>query len=95
MEPGLKSLTFAPTSTISPTNSCSTTIGTGIVFAAQASQEWMCRSVPQTPLLRTRIDTSLMPIWGSGTSCNQRLGSAFALTRALILPPLRPILAPI
>jgi hypothetical protein len=35
---GWKSLTFEPTSTISPTNSWPTTMGTGIVFCAQASQ---------------------------------------------------------
>ena len=31
-------VTLAPTSTISPTNSWPTTIGTGMVFCAQASQ---------------------------------------------------------
>ena len=38
ISPTWKSLTFEPTSTISPTNSWPTTIGTGIVFCAQASQ---------------------------------------------------------
>ncbi len=38
MSPGRKSATFEPTATISPTNSWPTTIGTGIVFWAQASQ---------------------------------------------------------
>ncbi len=37
ISPTWKSLTFEPTSTISPTNSCPTTIGTGIVCCAQAS----------------------------------------------------------
>ena len=36
--PTLKSLTFEPTSTTSPTNSWPTTIGTGIVSRAHASQ---------------------------------------------------------
>src|SRR5690606_31148271 len=36
--PARKSFTLEPTSTTSPTNSCPTTIGTGIVFCAQASQ---------------------------------------------------------
>ena len=31
-------LTFEPTSTISPTNSCPMTIGTGMVFRAHSSQ---------------------------------------------------------
>ena len=38
MSPGWKSLTLEPTATISPTNSWPTTIGTGIVCCAQASQ---------------------------------------------------------
>ena len=79
MSPGWKSLTFAPTSTISPTNSCPITSGTGIVFCAHASHEWMWRSVPQMPVFRTRISTSLMPISGSGTSSSHkpRLGPRF------------------
>src|SRR5580692_5333574 len=35
--PGKKSFTLEPTATTSPTNSWPTTIGTGIVFCAQAS----------------------------------------------------------
>ena len=54
----------APTSTISPTNSWPTTSGGSIVFAAHASHDSMCRSVPQMPVLWTRIRTSLMPISG-------------------------------
>ena len=84
--PGWKSLTFEPTSTISPTNSCPITSGTGIVFCAQASHEWMCRSVPQMPVLRTRISTSLIPTSGSGTSSSQSPGSAFAFTSARTAP---------
>ena len=87
ISPGWKSLTLEPTSTISPTNSCPITSGTGIVFCAHASHEWMCRSVPQMPVLRTRIRTSLIPISGSGTSSSQSPGSAFALTSARTAPP--------
>ena len=36
--PTWKSLTFEPSATTSPTNSWPMTIGTGIVFCAQASQ---------------------------------------------------------
>ena len=82
--PGWKSLTFEPTSTISPTNSCPTTSGGSIVFAAQLSHDSMCRSVPQIPVLWTRIRTSLMPIVGRGTSWSRSPGPASALTRASI-----------
>ena len=78
-------MTFAPTSTTSPTNSWPTTIGTGIVWRAQASQLWMCTSVPQIPVRSTRINTSLMPICGTGTSSNQRPGRASRFTSAFIL----------
>src|SRR5687767_14831201 len=44
----------------------------------------MWRSVPQIPVLCTRISTSLMPQVGSGTSCSHRPGSDFALTSAFI-----------
>src|SRR5262245_3321629 len=44
----------------------------------------MCRSVPQMPVLWTRMSTSLMPALGSGTSWSQRPGSDFALTRAFM-----------
>ena len=64
ISPTWKSLTFEPTSTISPTNSCPTTIGTGIVCFAQASQVSMCTSVPQIPVRSTLISTSLIPIRG-------------------------------
>src|SRR5689334_5281258 len=47
----------------------------------------MCKSVPQTPVLSTRISTSSLPIAGTGTSSNQRPGSARALTSAFILLP--------
>ncbi len=92
ISPTWKSLTFEPASTISPTNSCPTTIGTGIVRFAQASHASMCTSVPQIPVRNTLISTSLIPIRGTGTSSSQRPGLASFLTRASIvsmweLPP--------
>src|SRR5712692_7228608 len=47
----------------------------------------MWRSVPQMPVRRTRIRTSLMPIFGSGTSSSQRPGSLLLLTSARIFGP--------
>src|SRR5215467_11461000 len=47
----------------------------------------MCKSVPQTPVLSTRISTSSLPSAGTGTSSSQRPGSARALTSAFILLP--------
>ena len=76
MSPGAKSFTFEPIATTSPANSCPTTIGTGIVRCAQASQARMCRSVPQMPVRSTRISTSLMPTSGSGASTSQSPGRA-------------------
>ena len=64
-------------------NSWPTTIGTGIVACAHASQWRMCRSVPQIDVLRTRISTSASPGTGCGTSSIHRPGSALALTSAL------------
>src|ERR1051326_4103807 len=45
----------------------------------------MCRSVPQMPARSTRISTSLMPIWGRGTSRIHRPGLASCLTSAFIV----------
>ena len=53
-----------------------------IVRCAHASQRWMCTSVPQIPVLATRILTSLIPTPGSGTSSSQRPGSARLFTSA-------------
>src|SRR5271157_3293146 len=50
----------------------------------------MWRSVPQIPVRSTRISTSLMPIFGTSTSSNQRPGSRRLFTRALILLPSGP-----
>src|SRR6267143_2765657 len=44
----------------------------------------MCRSVPQMPVHRTRIFTSLMPGSGSGTSSNHRPRAARLFTSAFI-----------
>ncbi len=80
--PGAKPVTFEPTSTTSPTNSWPITSGTGIVRCAHASQRWMWTSVPQIPVVPTRIKTSLIPNSGSGTSSSQTPGSARLLTSA-------------
>src|SRR5579862_3213934 len=48
----------------------------------------MCRSVPQIPVLSTRMSTSSRPASGSGTSSTTRPGSARALTRAFTGPTL-------
>src|SRR6187402_226351 len=45
----------------------------------------MCMSVPQIAVLPTLISTSLGPTLGSGMSCIQMPGSAFALTSAFML----------
>src|SRR2546425_496643 len=44
----------------------------------------MWRSVPQMPVLWTRMRTSLMPGLGTGTSSSQRPGFECALTSAFI-----------
>ncbi len=87
--PTWKSVTFEPTSTISPTNSCPTTIGTGIVCFAQASHASMCTSVPQMPVRKTLMSTSLIPIRGTGTSSSHRPGLASFFTRASIVSIVR------
>ena len=55
-----------------------------MVACAHASQWWMCRSVPQIDVLRTRMSTSPSPGSGSGTSCIHRPGSGLAFTSALM-----------
>src|SRR3954454_24091770 len=55
-----------------------------IVRAAQGSHDSMWRSVPQIPVLWTRISTSLMPTGGIGTSRRSRPGPAPVFTRASI-----------
>src|SRR5712691_4253397 len=44
----------------------------------------MCRSVPQIPVLWTRIRTSLMPMAGTGTSRSSRPGPERTFTKASI-----------
>ena len=82
--PTSRPCTPGPSAAISPMNSWPTTIGTGMVACAHASQWWMCRSVPQIEVLRTRIFTSPSPGSGSGTSCIHRPGSALAFTSAFM-----------
>ncbi len=86
--PGLKSVTLSPTSSTVPTNSWPTTVGTRIVFCAQASQFQMCTSVPQMLVFRMRISTWFLPTSGIGTSWSHRPSSAFDLTSAFTLPRL-------
>ena len=69
-----KRVTAAPVAAMRPTNSWPTTIGTGTVAAAQASQFQMCTSVPQIALLSTAISTSFGPGSGTGTSCMAEAG---------------------
>src|SRR5690349_7102103 len=45
----------------------------------------MWTSVPQMPVRRTRIKTSLMPICGSGTSSSHSPGSRLLLTSAFMV----------
>src|SRR3954463_8224267 len=45
----------------------------------------MWRSVPQMPVRSTRMRTSLMPIFGSGTSSSKRPVSAFLFTSAFMI----------
>src|SRR6185436_8099230 len=42
----------------------------------------MCTSVPQIPVRSTRINTSLIPIFGISISSSQRPGSRLLFTRA-------------
>src|SRR5207249_11925583 len=60
-------------------------IGTGIVFWAQASQLYICTSVPQMDVLRTRMRTSSPATSGTGTFSSHNPGSAFAFTTACIV----------
>src|ERR1700726_118620 len=60
-------------------------IGTGIVFCAQASQLYICTSVPQIDVLKTRISTSSPFTSGTGTVSSHKPGSAFAFTTACIV----------
>src|SRR5258706_15305969 len=48
----------------------------------------MCKSVPQMPVHKARIFTSLIPGSGSGTSANHRPQAAWLFTRAFIPAPL-------
>src|SRR5207248_11800075 len=59
--------------------------GTGIVFCAQASQLYICTSVPQMEVLRTRIRTSSPSTSGTGTCSSHKPGSGLAFTTACIV----------
>src|SRR4029078_10455148 len=85
MSPGARSPTLVPTSRTSPTNSWPTMSGGWIVRCAHGSQSAMCRSVPQMPVLCTRIRTSLIDIAGSGTSRSSRPGPGVDFTSACMV----------
>src|SRR6056297_2758739 len=81
-----------PVSTISPTNSWPTTIGTGTVLALNSSHFQICTSVPQIADFFTLISTSAGPTSGTGTYSIHSPGSGRAFTSAFIsfciaLPP--------
>src|SRR5204862_6424214 len=80
-----KPFTWSPTPSTTPTNSCPIVIGTGMVFWAQESQLYICTSVPQMEVLRTRIRTSSPATSGTGTVSSHNPGSAFAFTTACIV----------
>src|SRR5262249_52744513 len=101
--PTAKPRTSWPSSTISPTYSWPTCIGTGIVFCAHSSHFQIWISVPQIAVCRIRIITSLWPTSGFFTRASTRPGprSSFAnafITRLLPDPsshdPERPADAP-
>src|SRR5450755_4169280 len=83
--PILNPRTSCPISTIRPTYSWPTCIGTGIVFCAHSSHFQMCTSVPQMAVLRTRIRTSLWPTSGLFTWTSFRPGPGVTLASAFIV----------
>src|SRR5437588_124111 len=83
--PILNPRTSWPISTIRPTYSWPTCIGTGMVFCAHSSHFQMCTSVPQMAVLRTRIRTSLWPTSGLLTWTSFRPGPGVTLASAFIL----------
>ncbi len=83
--PTRKPRTSWPISTISPTYSWPTCIGTGIVFCAQSSHFQMWMSVPQIAVLRMRIMTSLCPTSGVLTSVSVSPGARVSFASAFIM----------
>ena len=82
--PTCTSVTPEPTATTSPANSWPTVRGSETVRAAQASQDSMCRSVPQIPVARTATSTSARPHRRESGSHELRVpGPGAVLTRAL------------
>src|SRR6185436_1311561 len=74
-----------PISTISPTYSWPTCIGTGIVLRAHSSHFQMWMSVPQIAVFRMRIMTSLCPTSGVLTSVSVSPGARSSLASAFIM----------
>src|SRR5690554_5373406 len=60
-------------------------MGVLMVFCAQSSHLYMCRSVPQMAVLLILISTSLCPGCGTGTSCIHMPFSGRAFTSARML----------
>src|SRR6266496_305204 len=82
--PIAKPRTSCPISTISPTYSWPTCIGTGIVFCAQSSHFQMWMSVPQIAVFAIRIITSLWPTSGFFTRVRVSPGARSSLASAFI-----------
>src|SRR5690554_1684651 len=83
--PSLTLCTSEPVAATCPTYSSPIIMGVLMVFCAQSSHLYMCRSVPQMEVLLILMSTSLCPGWGRGTSCIQMPFSARAFTSARML----------
>src|SRR2546421_503344 len=83
--PILNPRTSWPISTIRPTYSWPTCMGTGMVFCAHSAHFQMCTSVPQMAVLRTRIRTSLWPTSGLFTWTSFTPGPGVTLASAFIV----------
>ena len=83
--PNSSEVTSEPISTMRPENSCPIMSGAFTAEAAHASQDSMCKSVPQMPVFSTRILTSVGPGVGSAHSIISRPGAADGLNSARIV----------
>ena len=83
--PSANSVTPAPHSTISPTNSWPNVTGGLMRPCDQRSQVTMCRSVPHTPARNTRSNSCPGCTVGTGTSWISAPGAAFDLTIAFMV----------
>lgn len=69
-----------------PQNSCPITRGVRTTRCAHPFHVAIWTSVPQIPVRRTLINTSLGPGAGTGSSMSSSPGPGFVLTNALIQP---------